>query len=983
VNARNIISSLIILLFLLPGTATQAQRSQFYNLKVENGLIQSQAMCLTQDKSGNLWIGTLGGLSRFDGKNFTSYTIRNGMLNNEVNSLATDAQGNIWLGSPVGLSMFNGKTFTHYALPQENKMPMPRHSAQEIKIVNDTAWWCAGGAVYYTAGNKLKSFPAPFTGGYISAMLPVHDDLWLAGGGAIYHMHGNTWDTLQFNTTAGEKSPVVNKIFKDRSGHVWLPTNNGLYKIANGKIVACELKGQRQPVIFSITEDKTGTLWLGTNSGVIRLSGSTVEYYNKRNGLSDNFFYAALTDAEGNVWLASDGQGIFRFSGTQFTALDESMGLRSSQIMSIAADKKGTLYLGTYDAGLFAFENGVVSMLPLPLHPISTISSLCYTHDSKLWIGTRSGGLWRYDNTFRQYAMPEHHFPSNFVTSLYEDTAKRLWIGFVNGAMVYEHDSFKTVVSSGTPVVSFFTIGRDSVLIGAEKKLLLYSHGLVSDFKTMSAPDSSSVQCFILRGRELWLGTSDNGVICYNMETKKSYTINKSNGLQSDFIYNIVTDNDNNIWVGTGYGIDKITPVTGGQPVVTFYGKEQGITGMESNMNSAVKMRDGSLWFGTTNGALHYLPHSVSVSPQPVSIALQSVKIFGENIADTAYFDSTDNFYGVPYHLHLPYKKNNISFTFQSITLSGAQQLLYRYRMDGIDVPWSDWSPTNSVTYSALPPGNYIFHVQCLTTSGQATRELDYPFEINTPFQKTRWFRFAILGACILLGISFQYIMSSRKERRQQLLEKLREEEQAKIRQRTAEDFHDEVGNRLTRINVLTNILKSKIDPTPAVMTILNRIQENTGQLYTGTRDILWSLKPSNDNLYEILQHLQNFGIDLFQDTEVNFTFIGTDEKWHNYRLPLDVSRNLHMIFKEAMNNCLKYSGATTVTLEVHFIAKDALQLILKDNGKGFDMDSIKKGHGINNMNVRAERIHGKLYIDSKPGKGTIVNLSFKIPPNR
>ena len=89
------------------------------------------------------------------------------------------------------------------------------------------------------------------------------------------------------------------------------------------------------------------------------------------------------------------------------------------------------------------------------------------------------------------------------------------------------------------------------------------------------------------------------------------------------------------------------------------------------------------------------------------------------------------------------------------------------------------------------------------------------------------------------------------------------------------------------------------------------------------------------------------------------------------------------MIFKEALNNCLKYSNATAVTMEVHLIKKDALQLILKDNGKGFDIQTIKKGHGINNMNVRADRIHGRLHIDSKTGKGTIVNLSFKIPLNR
>ncbi len=212
--------------------------------------------------------------------------------------------------------------------------------------------------------------------------------------------------------------------------------------------------------------------------------------------------------------------------------------------------------------------------------------------------------------------------------------------------------------------------------------------------------------------------------------------------------------------------------------------------------------------------------------------------------------------------------------------------------------------------------------------------------------------------------------MNSRKQRRLRLLAKLRAEEQGKIRLRTAEDFHDEIGNKLTRINVLTNVLKNKITMTPDTTRILGQIEDNTGQLYSGTRDILWSLKPSNDNLYEILHRIRDFGGELFQDTEVNFTFIGTDEKWRNHRLPMDMSRNLIMIFKEALNNCLKYSNAKNVSLEVSLKNRDVLQMILKDDGVGFDIQTIKKGNGINNMNIRAGRLNGKLYVDSRQDKG-------------
>ena len=974
--------AILIIVCILSATGSPAQRFPFHNLSVDDGLMQSQATCLAQDKSGNLWIGTQGGLSRFDGINFTNYTVRNGLLNNMVNAVAADADDNIWISGPAGVSRFNGKTFAHYTVQQQTSRVVS--NSHQVLIGTDTVWWRAHGDVYFITAGKIKYFKTPGPEGVVSSIMTEHGGMWLAKEGAIYHRDSTGWDTLRFAFPPDQRPPVVSRIFRDRQGLVWVATNQGLFTVTRKQLLPYDLASQLAtfvPVIVSICQDRTGALWLGTNSGVMKLSENTVQYYNKHNGLSDNYINDVLADAEGNVWMASDGQGIFRFSGTQFTGLDETMGLPSAQVMAIATNKRDSLFLGTYDAGLYIFSNGKVAPLSFPSNPVPAITSLCYTHGAKLWIGTRGRGLWSYHNqTFRQYAAPERNFPSNLITSLYEDPDKRLWIGFANGAMLIDNDTFKTVLTKNTPVYSFLHIGRDSMLMATDNGLLLCNQANISDFKTNPAIDSASVKCFVLHGRNLWLGSSDNGVIRYNMDTHKSIVINKSNGLRSDFIYNIVADNDGNIWAGTGFGIHRIRMNEKDEPQVSFYGKTQGITGMESNLNSVLKLPDGSIWFGTTNGALHYQPHSSVVSSAPVSIVLQSIKLTGEHTIEQSWYDSSDNWYGVPYHLHLPYQKNNLSFGFQAITLSGAQQVLYRYRMDGLETPWSDWSATNFVTYSALPPGIYTFRVQCRGTDGKADQELTYTFEIITPFQKTKWFRYSVLVACMLIGILLQYIYSSRKQRRQRLLAKLRAEEQAKIRLRTAEDFHDEIGNKLTRINVLTNVLKNKISPGPDTLRILGQIEDNTAQLYSGTRDILWSLKPSNDNLYEILHRIRDFGGELFQDTNVDFVFTGTDEKWRNFRLPMDMSRNLIMIFKEAMNNALKYAGATSVSLDITLRNRNILQMVLKDNGRGFDQQTVKKGNGLINMSMRAGRLNGKLYIDSRMGKGTIISLTFRIP---
>ncbi|MBL7719493.1 MAG: hypothetical protein JNL72_11695 [Flavipsychrobacter sp.] len=956
----------------------QAQRTPFYNLNVENGLIQSQVTAITQDNSGHLWIGTLGGLARFDGSNFANFTIRDGMPENEVTSLAVDKSGKIWIGNPGSISSFDGKTFRKYTIPGG----APNAGISRIQVdENNKVWFIKGLKVYSLDKGKLTPLNVPGIDSAV-AVLPVKDGVWVARvDDCIYHLHGNKWDSLAMPRTADGRRSYPIDIYRSASGNIWVTATSGLMRVENNRLVP--YMANNKPVNFqapyrSITEDTKGNIWLGAYAGgVLRVSGQTIQYYNKQTGLSDNITSKLFTDAEGNVWIGTDGQGLFRFSGAPFTVLDESMGLRSGQVRSLTGDKYGKLYLGTVDAGLYVYEGEKVKSLYLPSQ--TAVYTMAVTADNRVWMGTPSGLFSYYNQVFKAYAYPSYGFPPSGVNALYTDSRNRLWIGFNKKVMVRENDSFRSVAGLDVFVRSFLEIGSDSILVATNNEgMLLYHNGQVTPFITRTIADSSSILCLALRGKkELWIGTGDNGVVRYNLATGNHYMLNKSNGLRSDFIYNIIEDNSSNIWLGTGYGIHKISINAENNPVVKFYGKSQGVAGMESNHNAVYKMTDGSIWFGTTNGALRYQPQAQAIDTRPLSIVLQSVKVFGEHITDSSYYDSTEHWYKVPVGLHLPPKKNNITFTFQAISLSsGNEQIMYRYRIEGLEAPWSDWSPTNSVTFSALPPGKYVLHVES-NTGG----ELHYPFEIITPFHKTGWFRLLILAGCILLGITLQYIANRVKQNRLKLIERTRREEQARVRQRTAEDFHDEVGNKLTRINVLANVLKNKIPQTPETQRIIAQIEDNTAQLYSGTKDILWSLKPSNDSLYEILHRIRDFGGELFQDTDIDFVFLGTDMRWKNYKMPMDVSRNLIMIFKEALNNTLKYSKATTVQLDIRIKMRNVLQLTLKDNGQGFDMQHTKKGHGIDNMHVRAKRIQGRFYIDSRPGKGTIINLAFRLPP--
>ena len=487
-----------------------------------------------------------------------------------------------------------------------------------------------------------------------------------------------------------------------------------------------------------------------------------------------------------------------------------------------------------------------------------------------LWIATQMIGVWQYD--VRTGNM--HRYNAKGLDPDYRDMlsdSSGLWLANYRSLTFVGKDSLKTIPIKSRALEAFTRIGLDSLLLATSEGMMLYCRDSLRPFITNTAADSAQVVCLRFHNNTIWIGTVDNGIFSYSLLDGHSKHIDRSNGLQSDFIYNIYASLNGYVWAGTGYGICRIQAAPA-HPSVTFFGRTAGLVGMESNRNAVLPLPDGRICSAQQVAPRALSPGSIGCRVKPVSLQLQSVLLFGEAIHDTSFYSGTSPLYSLPQSLRLPWRQNNLSFTFNAISLSGGETITYRYRMEGLPAPWSEWSTNNTVTFSALPPGRYALLVQC-SSDGLHPQPtvLRYPFEIITPFHKTTLFKFLIILACIILGVALQYLAAGIRRQRQAELVAIRKEEQARIRQRTAEDFHDEVGNKLTRINVLTNVLRSKIGPAPDARPLIDQIQDNAGQLYSGTRDILWSLQPSNDNLYQVMHRIRDFGRDLFGDTDTQF----------------------------------------------------------------------------------------------------------------
>ena len=212
-------------------------------------------------------------------------------------------------------------------------------------------------------------------------------------------------------------------------------------------------------------------------------------------------------------------------------------------------------------------------------------------------------------------------------------------------------------------------------------------------------------------------------------------------------------------------------------------------------------------------------------------------------------------------------------------------------------------------------------------------------------------------------------------------MEQVKRDEQTNVRRRTAEDFHDDIGNKLTRINVLTEVLKNKLRNNENAQEVIEHIQESTTSLYSSSRDLIWSLSNDEGSLYDLSERIINFGNSVFHDTDIDFEYMNTDEQLRQYALPPDATRNLTLVLKEAMNNILKHATPTKVEFSLSVI-NQVMSIHLCDNGRGFDLNNTTKGYGLDNMNNRCERINAELSIVSSPDNGTTITISLPITKN-
>ncbi len=753
---------LLLSIFLL-SFSSFAQRYTFLSYSTAQGLPQSQVTSIEQDKNGFLWVGTLGGLAKFNGKDFESFTSDDGLLNNRITFL-TFINDQLWIGHEGGISKMTANGFSKWSLSSEDRKTKISDIIEfDGKIIFSTR----GAGMYSLIGNKLTKIKIPGTDQDWIIDLEKHNNVLYAGtrSGIFQTSDLKKWEVLPGTEELSTSS------LRRQNSHLYVSTfQDGLFAIEpiSGKISQIGSTVLPETLRFCYF-DSNDRMWLNTYEGIWRMDGTKKELMlNEANGLPMESIEAIFEDRNGNIWFASEGKGLLRFTGERFVYFDQSSGLTSDLVLSVNQDQDNMFWLGTYDKGLMQMApDGKIKSLEIGNN---TVWCSMLGVDGKNWFGTGSGLVGMNGLKVVKEYFQEDGTPGDKITALYKINSSSFYIGGADGVSIYQRGAIRPLKGKLNETVRSFCKLGSAVYCATDKGLFVIRDGRTYQVGNFALSIYSLVADDF---GKLWIATEE-GLFVYDGKVFKNIGFSKEPA--SNFI-NFLIRKDQTLFVGTNNGLYMLKSLDKETPDVVKYGIGEGVVNLETNLNSSFIDKKGRLWFGTASGLVSFRPEFESGVVSLPSLVLKNVLINYESVDFSAYSDQLNEF-GLPLNLDLPYSKNNISFELAGIALANYPGMQFQYRLEGLEWGWSPPNSNTNITYNALPAGDYVFHARCIDARGKVSEEIIIPFTIRQAYYKTWWF-FLLSG--IFFGIVILGIFRVRLKREREANEKERLEYKSRL----------------------------------------------------------------------------------------------------------------------------------------------------------------------------------------------------------
>jgi len=752
---KNIIVALVLTLF---SFLTFAQRYSFLTYNTAQGLPQSQVTSIAQDRDGYLWVGTLGGLARFNGKDFHGYSTENGLLNNRVQYIGF-IDADLWVGHEGGISCMHNHKFKKWAFPKELKTVKV---SEIIKYKNRIIISTNGSGLYEFKNDQLVEIKLKNEDDLrVRDMIIYKGHLLIGTSGGIV----KTNDLKKFSRVKAINGYSVSNI-QVKDDQLYVTTfMDGLLKINLGSKAFERIKSIDSTLtIRNCLFDSQGNLWVNSSDGIYRLKDGKIDLrLNQMNGLPIESNRTIFQDKQGNIWLGSDGKGLIRFPGEKFVYYNQLSGFSSELILNVNQDFHGNYWIGTYDQGLIKMTRNK-EIIPIGLSNNSTVWSSVIGVDGLNWFGTGSGLVSMNDLKVKKVYYLEDGLPGDKISAMLKISPNSFYLGGSEGISIYNKGVFKRLKTGDIGTVRDFCKIGDVTYCATDKGLYEIRNLQISItnnfYKTVYSLTKD-------RRNVLWIGT-DEGL--YKLERGKITQVLFSSMPSSNYIM-FVNYNENQLFIGTNNGLFVLTELEKEKPKVVNYGLSEGVVNLETNLNSSYIDNKGRLWFGTASGLVSYLPSDQGEQFSNPRLILKTILINYQKIDLAKYSKGTD-IHGLPINLRLPYTKNNLTFETDGISLANHPGMKFQFWLEGQNDGWSPLNANTTITFSGLSAGEYILHARSIDSRGSVSEEISFSFTIKQAFYRTWWF---IGGMILLLAFFIFRIFKFRlkREREQNEKEKL------------------------------------------------------------------------------------------------------------------------------------------------------------------------------------------------------------------
>jgi signal transduction histidine kinase/ligand-binding sensor domain-containing protein len=930
-----------------------------------------------------------------------------GLPEQTVQAFAQTTDGYLWVGTTGGLLRFDGAHFTLF--DRENTPLLHENSIFCLMVSRDGALWIGteGGGVARYAHGEFRSWTAKdgLSNEFVRALFQDSaGTIWAGTDNGLMQFQGDRF--VRVDGTAAIAAVSVHSIQQDRSGRLWV----GGFKlesienmVAKGYSLGSQLS---ENMVKSIVQTQDGTLWVGTVSGLDWMPPGQ-DHFVPFKGISSTVRVLRQTP-DGVLWIGTIGQGVFQYSGGKLTHMTAPAQLPSNTVLNFFADGEKNFWIGT-QTGMLRLTRSPVSVLPLPKENDSDFGTIYQDRDGRFWIGStllfhlmdgvfvpetlpgmqgihvrnvfrdRSGALWAGtdgNGLFRIAGGQTTHFSTlsnNFIRAIAQARDGSMWVATDGGlnhiVLDGERQSVQAyLVADGLsyPSTRALLIDRSGDLwVGTDRGVSHMRGGtFLNDVATKSLAQMKVWAIDEDADGTLWFGTRDNGL--YRLHGGKLAHFTVDDGLASNAIYQILEDGEGHFWMSGPNGISLVNrhdlDAQAESPVrhlaLTFHS----IFEMEGNTEiyggtqpAGCITAEGDVWFPSSRGPIHILPVERSLLGPP-PLQLQAT------LAD-----------GRPWRTAGPIVlgpgNSRLEFGFAPIRLRSQDGLRFHYRLDGFDKSWSPATTARTADYTNLPAGTYRFRVQVFEVGNpDAVSEAAMEVVQEPHFYRTWWFiaAVAILVALMVLA-AYRYRIRQVRSKFEAVLEE---------RSRLAREMHDTVIQGCTGVSAI--IEAASMEGPENHAGLLDFAGTQLRATINEAREAIWNLRQSNTGAGDIDEKIESMTAHVSKEfqTPVHSSVTGTP-----FALSYPIAHDLLMVAREAVFNALLHGKPSRVDVRLAYEQK-FLTLRVVDDGCGFDADPKERERhhhfGLRGMRERIERSGGKFSLESSPGKG--VSIEAQLP---